>query len=465
MKISSILYFFLFIVIIVAGSMIGTGCAQIGAPTGGPRDSIPPRLVNASPPINSTSFNGNKITLTFNEYIEVKDVQTNVLVSPYQKINPVIDYKLKTVTVKLKDTLRPNTTYAINFGNAIVDNNEGNPLKNFTYVFSTGNHIDSLNLSGKVTLAETGGIDSSLLALLYRSADDSAVQKRKPDYIAKLSGDGSFNFNNLPPGSFKIYALKDGDGSKTYNAKVETFAFADAPVIVGAGTQPVTLYAYNEVRDTRGIITAPVRNNNSIKILRYTSSIAAQQQDLLTALELSFNKPLKKFDPSKFILTDTNYKPLALATATLDSTRKNISFPVKWQAGTKYSLIVNASAVADSSDISLAKTDTLRFTTKKGADYGKLLLRFSNLDLSKNPVLQFVQFGEIKESSPVVANEWSKTLFPPGEYEIRILYDNNKNGKWDPGNYSKKLQPEKVIILPQKLGIKADWENERDIKL
>ena len=111
-----------------------TGCGQIGMPTGGPRDSIPPRLVSASPALNSTNVTSNKITLTFNEYVDLKEAQTNVLISPYPKKNPSVDFKLKTVTVKLKDTLLPNTTYSINFGSAIVDNNEGNPYKDFTYV-------------------------------------------------------------------------------------------------------------------------------------------------------------------------------------------------------------------------------------------------------------------------------------------------------------------------------------------
>ena len=134
-----------------------------------------------------------------------------------------------------------------------VDNNEGNPLKDFTYVFSTGNTIDSLTLSGKVIIAETGKADSTIIAMLYRNADDSAVQKRKPDYIARLNGDGSFNFINLPAGNFKIYALKDGDGGKTYNSKKELFAFADAAITVSAKTEPVLLYASAEEKESQTV--------------------------------------------------------------------------------------------------------------------------------------------------------------------------------------------------------------------
>ena len=124
MRVSTILYSLFFMAVVAMIVTSGSGCAQIGAPTGGPRDTIPPRLLRASPVQNSTNFKGNKITLTFDEYVVLADVQNNVIVSPLQKTNPVIDYKLKTVTIKLKDSLLPNTTYSINFGDAIKDNNE-----------------------------------------------------------------------------------------------------------------------------------------------------------------------------------------------------------------------------------------------------------------------------------------------------------------------------------------------------
>ena len=206
MKLTHILFTIFIVSLLYVVAISNAGCAQIGMPTGGPKDSIAPKLVSSSPKQYSTNVTSNKITLTFNEYIDLKEPQTNVLVSPFPKKSPSVEFKLKTVTVKLKDTLLPNTTYSINFGPAIVDNNEGNPFKEFTFVFSTGSQIDSLMLTGKVIIAETGKSDSTLVAMLYRNADDSAVQKRKPDYVAKLNGDGSFRFINLSAGNFNIYA-------------------------------------------------------------------------------------------------------------------------------------------------------------------------------------------------------------------------------------------------------------------
>ena len=463
MGLSRFLYILVFIAFLYCLSVYNTGCAQIGAPTGGPRDSIPPRLVSASPKLNSTNVTGNKITLTFNEYVEVRETQTNVLISPYPKRSPSVDYKLRAVTVKLRDSLMPNTTYSINFGNAIVDNNEGNPFKDFTYVFSTGNTIDSLTLSGKVIIAETGSYDSTMIAVLYRNADDSSVQKRKPDYMAKLDGEGNFSFINLPPGNFNVYALKDGDGSRTYNSKKELFAFTGSVITVSANTDPVLLYASAIEKEGRNV--TPTKQATADKKLRYGLASPGQMQDLLNPLEIGFNKPLKKFDPQKLILTDTNYKTISSTTWSIDSSRTKIFLTAKWQEETQYRLIMDSTAVSDSSNNNIAKTDTIRFITKKEADYGNVVLRFSNLDMTKNPVLQFVQGEEVKESSAIKAMEWSKKLMIPGEYKIRILFDDNKNGKWDSGDYSKKLQPEKVIALPLKLAIRANWDNERDIKL
>ncbi len=442
-----------------------SGCAQIGAPTGGPKDSLAPVLVRSTPAIKTTSFTGNKIILYFNEYVEVADAQANVLVSPLPKNNPSINYNLRTVTIRLRDTLQPNTTYSINFGNAIKDVNEGNVFQNFTYVFSTGTTIDSAGLRGKLLLAETGLVDSTIAVVLYRDADDSAVQKRRPDYMTRIKSDGIFTFTNLPEADFRIYALKDGDGNKFYSGKSEMFAFNNAivPVRNNDTSQQLTLYAYSEEKAKDNKI-APVLKPKPEKTLKLSYNVSGTQ-DLLNPLEILFNNPLKTFDTSKVILTDTNYNRIAAVVITPDSIAKKFSYQVPWKAGEAYVLLVPNDAVEDSAGNKLAKNDTLRFNAKREADYGRVVLRFKNFDASKNQVIQFLTGEEIKLSFQLTGAEFSNKLFPPGEYTIRILNDENKDGKWTPGNYSKKLQPEKAVTLPQKLGVRADWDNERDIEL
>lgn len=451
------------IILLYIAATFNSGCAQIGAPTGGVKDTLAPILIKASPEVKALNFKGNKITLSFDEYVEVLDVQNNVMVSPLQKNSPAISNNLKTITIKLKDSLQPNTTYSINFGNAIRDINEANIFSNFTYVFSTGNTIDSLSLSGKVLLAETGQADSTLSVLLYSNTNDTAVQKLRPNYITKLKGDGSFQFNYLPRGDFKIYALKDVDGGKTYNAKTELFAFRDSVVNINGQTNPVALFAFSEEKPSENKIT-PVLKPVLEKRLKYSSNLSGTQ-DLLLPLELKFNNRLKVFDTSKISLTDTNFNKIAGALVSLDSTLKIISFNHTWKPGEAYRIIIVKDAMQDSLGTSLVKNDTLKFSAKLEADYGRITIRFKNYEQSKNPVLQFISNQTVKYAYPLSGAEWSNKRFTPGEYELRILYDDNKDGLWTPGNYPKKRQPEKAITLPQKLSIRADWDNERDIEL
>ncbi|MFT3682140.1 MAG: Ig-like domain-containing protein [Ferruginibacter sp.] len=456
-----LLYFFSFSFIAIITVML-FGCAQIGVPTGGPKDSIPPKLVVSTPELNKTNFTGKEISFTFDEYIVVDDPTKNVLVSPYPKSNPQVNFKLKTVTVKLKDTLLPNTTYAINFGNAIKDNNEGNLFRDFTYVFSTGPTIDSLQFSGQVILAETGKKDSTLMALLYRNTDDTMVQHRRPDYVARVDRDGKFTFRNLSKDTYKVYALKDNDGRKTYNDKTELFAFSNTDINVSEKTDSVTLYAYAEEKDKKN--TTPPKALPE-KRLKYTVPVPAADQSLLTTLDISFNRPLKSFDAEKIQVTDSLYNKIPGISYSLDSNSKILSLKTSWKDTFAYRLIIDSAAVTDTFSAHLAKNDTIKFKSKGAADYGSLLIRFKKLDTAKHQVLQIFKADVIYKTVRITTASWSDKLFEPGEYELRILFDTNDNGEWDPGNYEKKLQPERAITLDKKLNIRASWDNEREVEL
>lgn len=454
-----ILFFFLLILLIPKIVVLTSGCAQIVAPTGGPRDTLPPRLVSANPKQPATNFTGNRISLYFDEYVQIQDLQQNLLVSPTPKNNPYIDSKLRSVTIRLRDTLEPNTTYTINLGNSIRDINENNVIKDFSYVFSTGPTIDSLNFSGKVQVAETGKVDSTLIVLLYKNLDDSAVIKQKPKYIARLDGEGNFSFQNLSAGEYKVYALKDVDGSRTYNSKLEMFAFANSSVKVSNNTSAVSLYAYPEEKEKPKIAVS------AEKKLRYATKILTQKHDVLTDLSIEFNKPLKNLDKQKIVLTDTLNNIIKDVLITTDSTNKNLLIKTKWVQNADYKLVISKDFATDSTGLSLTKSDTIRFKTKGETDYGIVKLKFLNFDKTKNPVLQFVQNNEVVNSYPLTSEIWNAPLFNPGEYEMRILYDDNKNGIWDIGNFAKKIQPEKVYSIPQKLAVRENFEKDVDIEL
>lgn len=447
-------------------SVMGSGCAQIAMPTGGPRDTIPPVLLDATPPNRTIHFEGNKITFTFDEYVHLQDLQTNLLVSPVPKIIPNVTSKLKTVSIKIRDTLQPNTTYSFQFGNSIQDIDENNPIKNFTYVFSTGSYIDSLTFNGTVLLAETGKADSTLIALLYNDLSDSAVYKVKPRYMAKLDSSGRFEFRNLAAGTYHLFALKDEGGQKMYNNPSQLFAFADSAVHVSKNVKPVELFAYAEEKNSKPIPAATVSpKKNPEKILKFTTTVSGGTQDLLTPLKINFIVPLKNFDSARIKLTDTLFNPVPNTVISMDTTRKEITINNKWPEDTHYKLVIAKDFAVDTLRDSLLKPDTVSFKTKRENEYGSIKLNFTNLQKIAHPVLQFVQNDKVVDSFKLASATFSAKLFNPGDYELRILDDENENGTWDAGNYHLRKQPEKVTAIKKKLNIRADWDNEYDIVL
>ncbi|MEO7801988.1 MAG: Ig-like domain-containing domain, partial [Ginsengibacter sp.] len=412
------------------------------------------------PAENALNFNAKKIVLTFDEYVQLDQVRENLLVSPVPEKDPYVDYKLKTVTIKINDTLSPNTTYSINLGNAVNDVNEKNIYRNLTYTFSTGNYIDSLTLSGNVQLAETGAYDSTLTVLLYNNLIDSAVETQKPRYIAKVDSSGNFYFKHLASGTYNYYALKDGDGNKFYSNPKEIFAFADNTIEVNNDTTRIKLYAFAQEPEK----PAPTKQAPEKK-LKYISKVTSEEQDIQSNLVIDFNKKLKTFDSLKILLTDTLNNQLDDYNVSLDTTQKKVTVNYKWQMDSFYRLIILEDFGSDSTGLKLEKTDTLKFKAKGETDYGSLKINFKNLDTSQKTVLQFIKGTDVVKSYKLDNAKWSEQLFDPGEYQIRILYDTNDNGKWDPGDYKLKGQPEIVYPVKQKLSIRANWENERDIEL
>jgi len=465
-----ILFSFLNAIIILFSIVAGValnGCANIIPPEGGPRDTIPPVLLKVSPLDSSKNFNEKRITFTFDEYIEIKNIGENVIVSPTPLTAPVIDYKLTTVTVRLKDTLEANTTYSINFGNAIRDINEGNPAKDLTYIFTTGTSIDSLEFSGKVLLAETGKTDTTLIAMLYKNPDDSAVVNERPRYIAKLDGKGNFIFQNLPPGTFYLYALKDEGGSHRYLNPSQVFAFADSPVVVSLNSRPVTLYAYKEKEAATFSSPVPGRSTTQEKRLRFSTNLTNNQQDLLGNFEMTFDLPIRTFDSTAISFsTDSAFVPVTDYTLQFDSTRRKLKLIHPWKENTIYNLILQKDFAADTLGRKLLKPDTITFTSRRRNDYGSVHIRFRNIDLTRNPVLLMVQNENVVRSFPVTSTEFTQPLFLPGDYELRLLYDENKNGKWDPGEFiHKHKQPEHIQPIERVLNVKPGGQSDLELTL
>ena len=223
------------LVYILFSLIILFGCAKRGTPTGGPKDSIPPVLVNASPKLNSTNFDSEEIRLTFDEWIKLDKVQDQLIISPpleksSYEIKPLSGVTKK-VFLNFLDSLAPETTYTINFGNSIKDNNENNPLTFFSYTFSTGETIDSLYIRGNTKDAFSQESDEFISLQLYRVDSlfkDSIVFQNKPTYISNTLDSTNYKFQNLKEGKYLLIALKDVDNNYFFDPFYDKIGFIDS---------------------------------------------------------------------------------------------------------------------------------------------------------------------------------------------------------------------------------------------
>ncbi|MBL7471938.1 Ig-like domain-containing protein [Robertkochia sediminum] len=246
MRSSKFLYYSLFFGLMF--SLIN--CAKRSTPTGGPKDETPPEILSTNPDNYQVGFDGNKITLTFDELVKLNDLQKQLIVSPPLKNAPMVSPQgsaNKKITIELLDTLKENTTYVLNFGQSIVDYNEGNPYPFYSYVFSTGSYIDSLELGGFVTDASQKEPDNFVSVMLYEmdtAYTDSAVFRKQPTYITNtLDSLTDFRLTNLKEGKYRLIAIKDENNDNLFSPKTDKIGFvADTILIPNDTIYELTLF-------------------------------------------------------------------------------------------------------------------------------------------------------------------------------------------------------------------------------
>lgn len=248
-----------------------SGCANRGiGPQGGPKDTIPPQVVKETPLNGSINFRGNKIEVVFNEYLQLDNVQSNLLVSPPQQVPPEVSAVGKKLQITLQEELKDSTTYTLDFGNAICDYTEKNPLTGYTFAFATGDRIDSLEVYGVVVNAEDLNPISGLYVGLHENIEDPAFSTIPFTRVARTDTLGQFGIRNLRGGSYRLYALQDQSRDFLYQPG-EGLAFADSLVTPVYETEVVhdTLW-----RDTLTINvfgdTLPRRVVDSVRIVENT---------------------------------------------------------------------------------------------------------------------------------------------------------------------------------------------------
>ncbi|MBC71652.1 Ig-like domain-containing protein [Flagellimonas marinaquae] len=362
-------------------------CAKRGSPSGGPKDITPPKLVRAEPENFSTNFKATKIRLYFDELIKLEDVQNQLVVSPPFK-NPATISPMggpsRYIEVTIKDTLRENTTYTINFGQSIVDNNEGNPNSFLSYVFSTGDYLDSLTLSGAVKDAINRKADEFISVMLYEidsAYTDSTIYKQPPLYITN-TGDSLpfFELRNLKAGKYALFGLKDVNKNNMFDQGQDKIGFIEDTITLPTDS----IYGLNLFREQLNYKpSVPSLAANNKIIFGYQGDYRDMVIETLTTLPDSVGTTILKerdkdtlnywFTPTdldSIIFTVRNDKVQVLDTFTvkmrnlpMDSLKLSASVNGKFNFEDTFSILANTPIVAmDTSNISLMVSDSIPAT-------------------------------------------------------------------------------------------------------
>ena len=390
----------LFSVVIII--LLTSNCARKGRPNGGLKDSIAPLMVTANPPYQSLNFSSKKIKISFDEYITLKDINKQLIISPPLKFIPTITPQgtpSKNITIKITDTLKENTTYTFNFGNSIQDNNEGNQLKSFKYVFSTGKYIDSLTTKGIVKDAYKKEFDKNINVLLYKidsTYQDSIIYKQKPNYLASTLDTTLFNFSNLEKGKYLVIALKDISSNYIFNPKEDKIGFYSKPIELPKDSvlkNPISLFKETATFNLK----RPKQINKGKIIFGFEGDATDLKIELLTSVTADF-KSILKFEPQKdtlnywhsnikndsltFKVSNKNYTDtltVFLRKKEIDSLKVNSNISRTLDLRDTITLTTNNPVTnIDSTKITLLDKDSIKvaFTKLTGAKTNKIKILF-----------------------------------------------------------------------------------------
>ncbi len=318
LKLTSYLYFQFLIVLLLLYS-----CANVVAPSGGPKDTTPPEIVKSIPENYSVNFNEQKIYIAFNEYIQLKNINQQLLISPPLKEKPEIKIKGKNLIIDLQNELQDSTTYAFNFGDAIVDVNEGNILKNYQFVFSTGDYLDSLLIAGYVLNAFNLKPEENVFVMLYENLNNplfergwdgpgvgrgvSAPITDTAHYVSRTNKTGSFSINNIKTGEYLIFALKDVNNNYLFDQPNEEVAFLDSLIIPEAEIIITTDTINNDSIVTRSNTVFTPKNLQLFLFMedtkrQYISKSLREEKGRCTFI---FSRPLK----DSLLISPLNFTP------------------------------------------------------------------------------------------------------------------------------------------------------------
>jgi len=552
-------YFLFFIIISI---LIFCDCANPLTPEGGPRDKMSPQVDSTqSTPFSATNFDEKRIVIGFNEWVRLKNANQQIIISPPLEKQPEIRVRGKSVIIEFKEKLRPNTTYTVNFGDAVEDITEGNKALALNYTFSTGDYIDSLEIRGRVRDAATRKTQEDVYVMLYKNLEDSVVYKEKPYYFARTNSNGEFTIKHLKDGEYKILALNDVNFNYKFDAAGEKIGYTDENVMLtDSFRQRIELFLFEEDQDMRlvgakasqygrvrfqlsqspekirvqhltdqrdfsafaeiegdSVIywfdmrdTLPtqqfvlladgtLRDTVSAKMPKRTEFMEAEPKLKLMfrsasagaslgigsdakakfdeavfsdkirdihpkeSVEIEFNHPLYEVNGKQiFLLEDSLKTPVAPSLDVAENDRRRMIVNYEWKPDMKYELLIAAEALTDIYGLT---NDTIRlpYHVKKIEEYGNIDLIIDSLETDKHYLIELLTVkGETLERLTATSGEtfeYRFELLETEKYVVRVIEDDNKNGKWDSGNYLQRQKPEK-IYTKSVTEMRPDWDVE-----
>lgn len=519
-------------------------CANMQRPTGGPKDSLPPLLLEESVPNFSTNFTQKRITLTFDEYIKLENQFKEFSISP--DVEEIVDYRIrkKNLVITLPDSLDENTTYTINFGNGLVDYNEGNPFTGYNYVFATGDELDSLSISGTVRNGYTKDFDQkkdeNIKILLIPTSQDSIFGVRKANIFTQVDTAGNFKFNNLKEDTYRIYALKEQNNDRIFNGNDEWIGFIADSIYLNKDirgikleitkaypkdfrtlekkfestgnilltfTKPLAhpktkfLYPenlddkkierYSEVNDSLKIYipkmdldsmkielsdgkqildTIAIRTSKTAKFDREVKPILniTNKVDRISHITLTSESPLANVDKSKILIQEDSVsrRNFQLQQDSLNENLYHIRY--NWKPKKDYELIIQEGAMRTAFDDINIESKTM-FTLDENDNYGTINFKVSGLDSTGHYIVELIDENKEKvyDRRPLLSSdpEINYINYPGGKYSLRIIYDDNNNGRWDPADVYLKKQAENIWYLDKTFNIRANWDQNESITL
>lgn len=580
---------FLFFAVFVY-SVIQPSCANQGMPTGGPKDSIPPVLIESSPVYKDINFIGKDVRLTFDEYIIPEKVTDLLVISPPLEKRPTIRTKSKTLIVGFNEDLKGGTTYSLDFKDAILDNNERNPLSDLRFLFSTGDNLDTLRIAGMVKNGFNLTPVENSLVLLYENLHDSAVFSLKPDYIARTNKKGIFYFDNLRRGQYHLFSINDANSNLLYDEGAEEIAFVDTVIVpsveyqeeldtLASGADSILLIGhihfmpdpfyllqfredifeqylksskrisrkqfnivfnesvadtfsinilndninnwyvmeqnsekdsmlfwisdtlllkkdtivaelvYNQLdslnniflehdtiqliyaakaedEESRGRRRAREEEKKEIPQLDLNINFASMNLDLNDSIDISTSDPISTVEKSKIHLLqliDTIETQLEFELLKDSASLRQYKLFYKWESDTKYSIKVDSAAAYTIYGLTNRpfKRD---FTTQKEDYYGTIILNLSGV--IGEILVQLLSNNEEERVMNQITTEGDGevrfTFLKPDKYRVKVIFDRNGNGIWDPGSFQDKYQPERVAYLHDVVKVRSNWESRYD---